>query len=70
MIAAIKRNGWNEYVITAKGNRIILEINGVDAVNTTHNGSMSGQIGFQLHGGRPSTRIAFKDILIRELLKE
>jgi hypothetical protein len=63
---AIDRDGWNEYVITANGDRMTLEINGVKTVDVHHDGPLSGAIGFQLHAAG-STTVAFKDITIEKL---
>jgi len=63
---AIDQNGWNDYVITANGDRFTLEVNGVKTVDVHHDGPLSGVIGLQLHGGNP-TKVAFKDITIEKL---
>jgi len=64
---SIKRSDWNNYVITAKGNHIILKINGIVTVDTRHDGPTKGLIGFHLHGGLKPTKIAFKNIRIKKL---
>jgi hypothetical protein len=65
----IDRKGWNRYVITARGPRITLELNGLKTVDytETENGiEGSGFIALQLHGG-PPLEMHFKDLTIAEL---
>ena len=66
----IKRNGWNEYVIIARGPEIILKIN--DAI-TSHvvdrqqgKAAADGLISLQLHPG-PPMKVRFKNIRIKYL---
>ncbi len=68
-MAAVKRDNWNQYTITAQGDRIILELNGirtVDYVEKEPGIDRSGIIALQVHGG-PPMEVQFKDIRIREL---
>ena len=65
----IDRQGWNRYVITARGAHITLELNGVTTVDYTEAESGiegSGFIALQLHGG-PPLEMHFKDLTIAEL---
>jgi len=70
LTAALKKNDWNEYHIIARGNHIILKINGkitsevID--NDAKNRDFSGLLALQLHAGPPMT-IQFKDILLKRL---
>lgn len=62
-------SGWNEYVITARGPRITLELNGVKTVDYTEtepNIDGSGFIALQVHSG-PGIAVEFKDLQITEL---
>lgn len=65
----VKRDGWNQYVITCSGPKIKIELNGfttVDYTETSDKGATEGVIAFQLHVG-PPMEIRFKDIEIEEL---
>ncbi|MBI4902053.1 MAG: DUF1080 domain-containing protein [Acidobacteria bacterium] len=67
-LAKLDKGGWNEYVITARGNRITLELNGVKSVEWVETEPGIEQTGFlalQLHSGGPLT-MEFKDLLIKE----
>jgi len=66
LINAVDQNDWNDCVITANGDQIAIEINGIKAVDVQHDGPIDGAIGFQLHGGMPTT-VAFKDIMLTPL---
>ena len=61
---------WNEYQITAKGQTIILEINGVKSTELTDQEEghfdLSGFLGLQLRSGDPMT-VQFKDIYLKKL---
>lgn len=64
---AVRKDDWNEYVITADGDHIKHEINGVTTVDIQDpEGEKSGVIALQLHRGH-NMRIAFKDIAIKPL---
>jgi hypothetical protein len=70
-VAKILRKGdWNEYVITCKGPRITLQINGHTTVDYTEKsdkkGAKEGVIAFQLHAGA-KMKVWFKNIRIKEL---
>ncbi len=65
----IHKTGWNDYVITAKGNHITLEMNGFKTVDYTENDpsiATSGVIALQLHAGHPY-QVQFKDLKIQKL---
>ncbi len=67
--AAPVKDGWNTYVITAKGNRITLELNGVKTVEWVEEDAGiagSGFIALQLHSG-PAFEMRFKGLEIRVL---
>ncbi len=64
---AFHKDGWNDYTITADGDHIVLEINGVKTVDIHDpQGAKSGIIALQLHRGHNMT-ISFKDICIKVL---
>lgn len=68
-LAGLDKSGWNEYRITANGNRIVLELNGkktVDYTETEAGIDGSGFIALQLHGG-PPLEMRFKDLEIKVL---
>ncbi len=63
------KGDWNEYVITAKGNTIVQELNGFQTIAYTEKsdrGAKEGVIALQLHAG-PKMEISFKDIQIKVL---
>lgn len=64
---AVVKDGWNEYVITAKGDHITQALNGVTTVDIDDpEGAKRGIIALQLHAGH-DMQISFKDLLIKEL---
>lgn len=64
--SAIKRNDWNQVVITADGNRIKHQLNGVTCLEFT--GSIAdGYIGLQLNTTTMVMKVDFKDLYIRPL---
>jgi hypothetical protein len=63
----VNPDGWNDYVITAKGHHITLELNGIKSVDLDDpRGDLTGVIALQLHVG-PAMEVQFKDIAIKEL---
>lgn len=63
----VRKNDWNEYVITADGDHIQMELNGVTTVDIQDpDGEKRGVIALQLHRGH-DMRISFKDIEIKRL---
>lgn len=64
---AVKKDDWNEYVITADGDHIRQEINGVTTVDIQDpDGEKKGVIALQLHRGH-DMQISFKDVEIKVL---
>src|SRR5688572_3524570 len=61
---AIKKEDWNEYHVSARGNHFIHKINGVTTVDVvdedTKNRVASGLLALQLHAGPPMI-VQFKD---------
>lgn len=69
VLAALDRNGWHDYVITARGNRITLDLDGKRTVDYTEADAAIPQDGFialQVHSG-PKIEVHFKDVTIEEL---
>ena len=66
----IKKGGWNDYVIIAKGNHLEQFINGKEMIDVvdeqTEKAATSGVIALQLHAAKPMT-VEFKDLRIKEL---
>lgn len=63
-------DGWHEYVITARGNRIRLELDGVTTVEYQEQDpavARSGFIALQVHGSREPLEVHFKDLSIQVL---
>jgi hypothetical protein len=69
---AIKKNGWNEYHIIAKGNRLVQKINGQTMVDVTDNDPQrsrkEGILALQVHAG-PPMKVQFRNIRLKELAK-
>lgn len=67
-LAGLKKSDWNEYVITARGNRITLELNGVKSVEWVEKEAVddSGFIALQLHSG-PPFQMEFKNLMVKVL---
>lgn len=61
-----KRNDWNTYRITCKGNSIKIEVNGVVTTDVEDDKDASGVIGIQHHGEKGQT-YKFRNLRIREL---
>jgi len=66
----IKTNGWNDYVIIAKGNHLQHFINGMQTVDVVDEqeskAAKEGIIALQIHAG-PPMKVQFKNIRIKEL---
>lgn len=68
-LEAIKKEDWNDYKITAKGNHLVHTINGIVTVDVTDNHKQKvaeGILALQLHAGPPMT-VQFKDIKMKVL---
>ena len=67
--ASIKTEDWNDYVIIAKGDRLIHKVNGTTTCDVYDNDKRkvaSGILALQLHAGPPMT-VQFKEIKMKEL---
>ncbi|MEI7733228.1 MAG: DUF1080 domain-containing protein [Verrucomicrobiota bacterium] len=66
----IHTNGWNDYVIIAKGNHLQQWINGVQTIDVTDEqeskAAKSGVLAFQIHAG-PPMKVQFKNVRIKSL---
>jgi predicted dehydrogenase len=68
-LAQLDKGGWNRYVITARGNHVTLELNGVRTVHyieTDPSIEKTGFIALQVHSG-PAIEVQFRNIEIGEL---
>ena len=63
---ALKRNGWNTYRITCKGDKIKIEVNGVVTTEIRNDIDAKGFIGIQHHGEKGAT-YRFRNLRIKEL---
>ncbi len=61
-----KRNDWNTYRITCKGDSIKIEVNGVVTTDVEDAEDASGAIGIQHHGEKDQT-YKFRNLRIQEL---
>jgi hypothetical protein len=68
LLKHVKKNDWNKYRVIAKGNHIILEINGVTMTQVRDNekgkAAKSGVIALQMHPG-PPMKVQFRNLRIR-----
>lgn len=69
--ATINKNGWNDYVIIAKGNHLQHFINGkqtVDVIDEQESkAAKSGILALQIHAGKDPMKIQFKNIRMKTL---
>lgn len=67
---AVKKDDWNEYHVIARGNHIVLKINGALMTEVTDNqkdkASKDGIFAFQMHPG-PPMKVQFKDVRLKRL---
>src|SRR5262245_51300528 len=63
----VKKDGWNEFVITAKGQHVTIDLNGTRVIDRDDpKFDTEGIIAFQVHVG-PAMEVRYKDIEIKEL---
>lgn len=64
-----KKSDWNDYVIIAKGNRIVHYLNGIQTVDVTDNDPkgrlMEGILALQIHAGPPMW-VEFKNVRLKQ----
>jgi hypothetical protein len=69
----IKKNDWNEYHITARGNHFVQKINDKLMIDVTDNDPkrqrMAGILALQIHAGDPM-KVQFRNIRLKELAKQ
>ena len=63
---ALKRNDWNTYRITCRGNQLTIQVNGVTTTEYKDDTDASGFIGIQHHGEKGQT-YRFRNLRIQEL---
>ncbi|HEX3797452.1 MAG TPA: DUF1080 domain-containing protein [Verrucomicrobiae bacterium] len=67
---SLNKSGWNDYIITAKGNHIVQTVNGHVTVDVTDEdeaaAAKSGIVALQIHAGHPMMA-QFKNIRIKTL---
>ncbi|MCB1228530.1 MAG: DUF1080 domain-containing protein [Verrucomicrobiales bacterium] len=63
---AFKRNDWNTYRITCKGNHLTIEVNGVVTTDVKDDMDAAGVIAIQHHGEKGQT-YRFRNLRIKEL---
>lgn len=70
MLASLKKEGWNDYYISAKGNHLVQKINGHTTVDVTDNqkskARSEGILALQLHAGPPML-VQFKEIQLKAI---
>ena len=60
----VEERGWNHLLVSAVGERLRIELNGVPTVDLRDGAAREGRLGIQLHaGGR--TRIALRNLRLR-----
>ncbi|MBN2450460.1 MAG: DUF1080 domain-containing protein [Lentisphaeria bacterium] len=68
--AVLRKEDWNEYVITARGNHLVHSINGVVTAEVIDEQAdkrrLEGVLAFQLHAG-PPMKVQFRNIRLRRL---
>jgi len=63
----VKANDWNEFVITAKGDHVTIDLNGTRVIDRTDSEfDKEGIIALQVHVG-PAMEVRYKDIEIQEM---
>jgi len=63
--ALVKKGDWNDFVITAKGNHVTIDLNGTRVIDRTDpKFDKSGIIALQVHVG-PAMEVRYKDIAIK-----
>ena len=69
LLEAVKIREWNDYVVVAKGGRVVLTINGVTMCELEDRDPkrlVHGWLGLQVHAGPPML-VQFKDVFLRRL---
>ncbi len=69
-LTTLKKDGWNDYTITAKGNHIMIELNGVKTVDYTETETgieTAGFVALQIHSSPAPSEVQFRNVRIQEL---
>lgn len=68
VLGAIRKDGWNEYTIVARGKELIQKLNGVTTMELVDEEAaaraLSGVLSFQLHAGPPMT-VRFRSVRMK-----
>lgn len=65
--ALVKKDDWNEFVITAKGDHVTIDLNGTRVIDRTDDKfPKTGVIALQVHAG-PPMEVRYKDLEIKVL---
>jgi len=64
---AYKPGEWNDYEIAARGDRVVIRLNGVKTVDFRDDMAIKGIIALQVHSGRTPVKVRWKDIRIADL---
>lgn len=64
--AALDKDGWNTYEISAVGDHIRLFVNGIESVDLRHGRTPRGIIALQVHSGGP-VHMEWKDLFLLDL---
>ncbi|MFI5456123.1 MAG: DUF1080 domain-containing protein [Isosphaerales bacterium] len=66
--ALVKKNDWNEFVITAQGSHVTIDLNGTRIIDRADpKFDKEGIIALQIHVWKEPMEVRFKDIEIKEL---
>jgi len=66
--ALVKKNDWNEFVITAKGSHVIIDLNDIRIIDRDDpKFDREGIIALQIHVWKEPMEVRFKDIVIKEI---
>jgi hypothetical protein len=66
--ALLKEDGWNEFVITASGSHVTIDLNGTQIIDREDSKfDKEGIIALQIHRWPQPMEVRFKDIQIKEL---
>jgi putative membrane-bound dehydrogenase-like protein len=70
IVAGLKKEDWNSYVVIAQGNHLVQKLNGITTVDLTDNDpakrAEKGLLALQLHAGPPMT-VQFRNLRIKKL---
>ncbi len=65
----VKREDWNTFLIRAKGDHLVIRLNGVKTADVHDDSTATGKIGFQIHPGEEfkDMRIHVREVKIRPI---